>query len=185
MTFFKKNFQLLRESRGLTLDDVAAACKCTKQTVQKWEKHPSLKPRPAKIPALCKILNCLESDLVHYGPVEKAMIDYNSKAEAVKSLLFGADVFDQIADIQRAVQRRDTLSKKDPNFAAAVADENAEIQDNLRSMFQKICRQLKVADLPENAFDDFRFGLLRALIKSDLPAEAKDKALQVVESYHP
>ena len=184
MVFFKKNLKQIRESRGLTLSQVAAACDVSQSIVSRWEQEGKSCPRPAKIPALCKILNCLESDLVHYGPVEKAMIDYNSKAEAVRQLLFGADVADQIADILRAVQRRDSLSKRDPNYAAAVADENAEIQDNLRSMFQKICRSLKVADLPDNAFDDFRFGLLRALIKSDLPAEAKDKALQVVESYH-
>ena len=67
MIFDKNKFRELREARGLTLNDIARECGCSKQTVQKWEKHPTLKPRPAKIPVLAKLLNCTESDLAIHG----------------------------------------------------------------------------------------------------------------------
>ena len=63
MIFYKDRFRSLRESRGLTLDDVAVACNVSKQTVQKWEKHVTLKPRPSKIDKIAHVLNCDVSDL--------------------------------------------------------------------------------------------------------------------------
>lgn len=183
MIFFKTKFHQLREARGLTLNDIARECKCSKQTVQKWEKHPTLKPRPAKIPVLAKLLHCSENELAQYGPFEKALDSLNEESEQIKGLLFGADVGDEINNIRRSVQWREDLSERDPNYASLLADENAEIQENLCSMFRKISRALNVADLPEDALDDFRFGLLRALIKSDMSPEEKNKALQIVEKF--
>ena len=84
MIFNKKKFQQLREARGLTLDDIAAACGCSKQTVQKWEKHPYLKPKSNRIPQLASILHCKESDLAQYGPIEKAMDDLNKEDEILR-----------------------------------------------------------------------------------------------------
>ena len=183
MVFFKKRFLQLREARGLTLDDVALACGCSKQTVQKWEKHPSLKPRPAKIPVLAKLLHCEESDLAKYGPFEKALDSVNEESAQLRNLLFGADVSEEVRQIRAALARRGELSKRDPNYETTFAEENAEIRDNLRLMFQKLCRCLNVADLPENALDDFRFGLLRSLIKSEMSPKDKETALKIVEKY--
>ena len=184
MIFFKSKFKELREARGLTLDQVAAACDVSKQTVQKWEKHKTLKPRPAKIPKLAALLRCEVSDLAKFGgPLEKALDAQNEEAEEIRKLLFGADVAEEINQIRRACQRRNDVSKKDPNYAAILAEENAEIQENLRSMFRKIGRALKVADFPQDAKNDFRFGLLRVLIKSDMSAVDKETALRLVEEF--
>ena len=184
MIFYKEKFKEIRENRGVTLKQISIACDVTEATVQRWEKHPTLKPRPAKIPKLAAFLGCNESDLCKFGgPLEKALDAQNEEAEEIRSLLFGADVADEIGQIRRAVARRDEVSKKDPNYAAIVAEENAEIQENLRSMFRKIGRALKVADFPQNAKDDFRFGLLRALIKSDMAAVDKETALRLVEEF--
>lgn len=67
MIFHKENFRRIREARGLTFDDIAAACGVTKQTAQKWAKHQYLKPRPDKIPKLAAILRCPESEIASYG----------------------------------------------------------------------------------------------------------------------
>ena len=183
MIFFKEKFKQIRESRGLTLKQIAIACDVKEATVQRWEKHATLKPRPAKIPKLAAFLDCQESDLAQYGPVEKALDAVNEEAEQLQNLLFGADVADEVRQIRSAVYRRDDLTPRDPNYETEVAEENAEIRENLHSMFQKFCRHLKVADLPEGALDDFKFGLLRALIKSDIAPEDKDKALKIVENF--
>ena len=115
--------------------------------------------------------------------MEKALDAVNEEAEQLQNLLFGADVADEVRQIRSAVYRRDDLTPRDPNYETEVAEENAEIRENLHSMFQKFCRHLKVADLPEGALDDFKFGLLRALIKSDIAPEDKDKALKIVENF--
>jgi len=67
MIFFKKKFQQIRESRGLTLKQVANACDVAEATVQKWEKRSNYQPRPDKIPKLAALLHCQESDLAQYG----------------------------------------------------------------------------------------------------------------------
>jgi len=67
MKFNKAKFKELREKRGLTLDEIAKKCKVSKQTVQKWEKHPTLQPLPKKILMLYKILNCKAGELADYG----------------------------------------------------------------------------------------------------------------------
>ena len=183
MIFFKTKFHQLREARGLTLNNIARECKCSKQTVQKWEKHPTLKPRPAKIPVLAKLLHCSENELAQYGPFEKALDSLNERHEQIQNMLFGADVGDEIDMIERALDSRDRISSSDPDYENELAEENAEIRENLHSIFRKMSRALNVADLPEDALDDFRFGLLRALIKSDMSPEEKNKALQIVEKF--
>ena len=184
MIFYKDKFKKIRESRGLTLKEIATACDVTESTVQKWEKHPTLKPRPAKIPKLAALLRCAESDLARYGgPTERALDCLNERHEQIQNILFGADVGGEIDNIARAGDRRDRISPRDPNRDAAIAEENAEIRENLRIMFKKISRCLKVAEPPESAIDDFKFGLLRALIKSDMAPEDKDKALKIVENF--
>lgn len=184
MIFYKDKFKQIRESRGLTLNQIAIACGVKEATVQRWEKHPTLKPRPAKIPKLAAILRCQESDLARYGgPLEKSLDALNERDEQIREMLFGADVADEIGLIERALDSRSRISSRDPNREAELAEENAETRENLYSMFRKLSRQLQVADLPENALDDFKFGLLRALIKSDMAPADKDKALKIVENF--
>lgn len=183
MVFFKEKFKIYRESAGLTQKQVAVAIDVTDAAVCGWEKGTNV-PRPKRIKKLAALFGCEESDLVQFdGPLEKALDAQNEEAEEIRKLLFGADVAEEINQIRRAVARREDVSKKDPNYAAIVAEENAEIQENLRSMFRKIGRALKVADFPQNAKDDFRFGLLRALIKSDMAAVDKETALRLVEEF--
>lgn len=67
MIFDKNKFRELREAKGLTMEEVAEACGVSKPTVQRWEKKPNFQPLPKKIPMLCKILNCRESDLAIHG----------------------------------------------------------------------------------------------------------------------
>ena len=179
MIFYKNKFQELKEARGLTFDDIAAACGVTKQTAQKWAKHLYLQPRPNKIPKLAAALHCKESDLAQYGPLEKAMDSLNERHERVRDLLFGADVGDEIDNITRARADREELRAGDPERA----EDDAEIRENLSSMFVKMARQLQVEELPIDALENFRFGLIRALIKTDMAAEEKEKALRIVENF--
>lgn len=183
MIFNKIKFQELRESSKLSLDDVAKACGVSKPTVQRWEKKPNFQPLPKKIPLICKALHCQESDIVKYGPMEKALDSLNERHEQIQNMLFGADVGDEIDMIERALDSRDRISSSDPDYENELAEENAEIRENLHSIFRKMSKALNVADLPEDALDDFRFGLLRALIKSDMSPEEKNKALQIVEKF--
>lgn len=67
MIFHKQKFRELRERGGISLREIAAACDVTEATVQRWEKHPTLNPRPDKISKLAKILQCEASDLAEFG----------------------------------------------------------------------------------------------------------------------
>ena len=183
MIFFRNKFKSLRESFGLTQQDVADVAGVSEAAVSGWENGTN-SPRPARIKKLAALLRCQESDLARYGgPLEKALDSMNEREEQIRAMLFGADVADEIGLIERALDSRSRISPRDPNREAELAEENAEIRENLYSMFRKLCRQLKVADLPENALDDFKFGLLRALIKSDIAPADKDKALKIVENF--
>lgn len=70
MIFDKKRFRELREAAGLTLEEIAIACDVAKSTVQKWEKHPVLQPRPRRIAKIAEVLRCEKTDLVRYGDAE-------------------------------------------------------------------------------------------------------------------
>ena len=183
MIFFKTKLKEIRESRGLTLSQVANACNVSQSMVSRWEKEGKSCPLPAKIPKLAALLHCSESDLAQFGPMEKALDSLNERHEQIQNMFFGADVGDEIDMIERALDSRDRISSSDPDYENELAEENAEIRENLHSIFRKMSRALNVADLPEDALDDFRFGLLRALIKSDMSPEEKNKALQIVEKF--
>ena len=131
MIFHKQKFKKIRENRGLTLKQISIACDVTEATVQRWEKHPTLKPRPAKIPKLAAFLGCDQLDLVQYGdPMEKALDSLNERHEQIQNMLFGADVGDEIDMIERALDSRDRISSSDPDYENELAEENAEIREN-------------------------------------------------------
>ena len=67
MIFDKEKFRALRESRGLSLEDVGRSCGVSQSIVSRWESPGKCNPRPAKIPQLAAILHCEESDLAQYG----------------------------------------------------------------------------------------------------------------------
>ena len=179
MLFFKDNFKRLREARGLTHDEIAAACHVSQSMVSRWEKKGKASPRAARIPTLAAILHCAESDLAQYGPLEKALDAVNEETETLRDLLFGADVAEEVRAIRRARADREELRAGDPERA----EDDAEIRENLSSMFIKMARQLQVEELPIDALENFRFGLIRALIKTDMAAEEKEKALRIVENF--
>ena len=176
MKFYKKKFQQLREARGLTLDDIAEACGCTKQTVQKWEKHPYLKPKPSKIPQIAAILKCKESDLAQYGPIEKAKDDLNKEDEILKKILFGADVADTIRKIHLANHRR-------YEYPEDSQEEVEEIKNNLLILFQKLASALKIEFEMINNINSFQLNLIGAFIDSDLEPESLQKVLKIVKNY--
>lgn len=179
MIFYKEKFQALRESLGLTLKEVADVCGVSEATVQKWEKRPRFQPQQKRIEQLTRILHCKESDLVKYGPLEKALDAVNEEAETLRGLLFGADVAEEVRAIRRARADREELRAGDPERA----EDDAEIRENLSSMFVKMARRLQVEELPIDALENFRFGLIRALIKTDMAAAEKEKALRIVENF--
>ena len=176
MIFFKEKFQQLRESRGLRLDDIAEACGCTKQTVQKWEKHPYLKPKPSKIPQIAAILKCNESDIVQYGPIEKAMDNPNKEDEILKKILFGADVADTIRKIQLANHRRN-------EYPEDSQEDVEEIKNNLLILFQKIASALNVEFDTVSNINSFQLNLIGALIDADLEPESLQKVLKIVKNF--
>lgn len=188
MIFNKKQFQLLREQQGLTLEEVAKACGVSKQTVQKWEKSKSLQPRPAKIPLLAQLLRCKESDIAQYGGnLELTMDQIQTESEQFKDMLLGADVENERINITSLVNHRAEEDPSDPDYETNMREYEKTIIENLLLAFQKICATLKVRELPledkqaiEDALFRFRAGIISALIASDIPAEAKDKALQIV-----
>jgi transcriptional regulator with XRE-family HTH domain len=186
MKFFKEKFVALRQSSGLTQKQVADALGVVEASVSGWENGTN-SPRPARISKLAALLHCEVADLAQFGgPLELSLDSLKERHELVKDLFFGADIGDELDNIQRALASRSDLSKKDKNYAQLQAEDNAEIVENLQRLFVKLSDRLQVRFSPGSGrgLDDFKFGLIRELIKSDLPADAKDKALQVVEKYH-
>lgn len=179
MFFDKKRFQELREKNGLSIRDVAKLCGVTNPTVQRWEKKPNFQPLPNKIPLIAAALHCDVSEIAQYGPPEKALDAVNEETETLRDLLFGADVAEEVRAIRRARADREELRASDPERA----EDDAEIRENLSSMFVKMARQLQVEELPIDALENFRFGLIRALIKTDMAAAEKEKALRIVENF--
>lgn len=57
MKFYCEKFKSIRESRGLTQDELAAKIGNTRQAIQRWEKN-KCNPKPKHIPLLAQILNC-------------------------------------------------------------------------------------------------------------------------------
>ena len=76
MIFYKEKFRQLRESRGLTHEEIGAACGVSQSIVSRWEKKGKSQPRPAKIKKIAAILQCKESDLVKYGDTDMKKITY-------------------------------------------------------------------------------------------------------------
>lgn len=178
MIFFKEKFAWFREKSGLTMKQVADACGVVESTVSSWESGTNT-PRAARIPLIAAALHCDVSELAQYGPLEKALDAVNEEMETLRDLLFGADVAEEVRAIRRARADREELRAGDPERA----EDDAEIRENLSSMFVKMARQLQVEELPIDALENFRFGLIRALIKTDMAAEEKEKALRIVENF--
>lgn len=98
MIFYKEKFRFLRESRGLTLKDVADALGVSEATVQKWEKRANFQPRPKKIEGIAKILNCKMSDICNlFDPIsEEKPFDLDEKLDYIVSN------WDKLTKIQKA-----------------------------------------------------------------------------------
>ena len=175
MIFFREKFLHLREKQGLTQKQIAHACGVAESSVCGWENGTNV-PRAARIPKLAAILHCAESDIAQYGPLENALDSINRDDAQINAILFGADVARDIRAIQLATHRR----KEYPEDSA---EESIVIYDHLNQMFHRLANVLNVSSLPENNVDDFRFGLLRALIKSDMSPEDKNTALKIVENF--
>lgn len=67
MDFFGLLFRNYRESKGLTLQEVAERVGVSKQTVSKWEKGVA-KPLPGKVKALARIIGCSVVDISDLQP---------------------------------------------------------------------------------------------------------------------
>ena len=193
MIFFKKKFQQLREAQGLTLDDIAAACGCSKQTVQKWEKHATLKPRPTKIPQLAKILHCAESDIAQYGPLEKTLDAVNEEDQHLKKM--DKQAKKQLTDLILRYMELHALDQKEMAARLNVQPSTlcAWLNPNGHGITRKHVERIKfvcgdAANVANVAGDGdsverFRNGLIGALIDSDLSPEALQIALKIVKNY--
>lgn len=74
MEFYKKAFKLLRESKGLTFEEIGKQLKVTKQAVSNWENlNKEDKPRPKRVYELAKILGCSAVDISNLKP-EKELL---------------------------------------------------------------------------------------------------------------
>ena len=56
MIFYKEKFRQLRESRGLTHEEIGAACGVSQSIVSRWEKKGKSQPKPAKIKKIAAIM---------------------------------------------------------------------------------------------------------------------------------
>ena len=80
MKFYAENFKRLRESAGMTQDEIAKKLNVTKQVVCMWERS-GKKPDYAKIPELIGLLKCECSDICDLAVKEES--DYDSLIYAV------------------------------------------------------------------------------------------------------
>jgi len=67
MEFYHKNFQRLREGRGLTLAEIGDSLQVAKQTVQKWDKG-KVRPHIKRIREIAKLLQCSVYDISNIQP---------------------------------------------------------------------------------------------------------------------
>jgi transcriptional regulator with XRE-family HTH domain len=68
MIFFKEKFRAIRESHGLTLEDVARACGVSQSIVSRWEQKGKSQPRPARIKALAALFHCSPEEFADFEP---------------------------------------------------------------------------------------------------------------------
>jgi len=88
MIFYKDKFREIRERLGLTLEDVASACGVSKQTVQKWEKHEYLKPKPSRIQKIAVLFRCSPEEFSDFEHGERR----SRRLSAEELALSGANV---------------------------------------------------------------------------------------------
>lgn len=73
MLFYNELFKKIRESKGMTLEEIGQKVGVTKQTVQKWEAGIA-KPRPGKVYAMAKVFGVSAVDISDLRP-EKWLVD--------------------------------------------------------------------------------------------------------------
>ena len=113
MIFYKEKFRQLRESRGLTHEEIGAACGVSQSMVSRWEKKGKSQPRSAKIKKIAAILQCKESDLVKYGDTDLIlenddMLPPENTSQIVEELAL--KIHDKAQE--RALLRKDCLKAK-------------------------------------------------------------------------
>ncbi len=67
MEFYHKNFQRLREGRGLTLAEIGDALQVAKQTVQKWDKG-KVRPHIKRVREIARLMRCSVYDISDIQP---------------------------------------------------------------------------------------------------------------------
>lgn len=175
MRFLKRNFMMIRHQRNKTLEDIALALGISKQTVSKWEKHPTLQPRMSKIPKLADFLGCKETDLIEYdGVLEKHLVAVSEEEELQKKVFFGADLSDELRVLKLALAARSSGS--DPEV-------EKDIGDALRMLFVKFAKFLQVKDFSVDEFEGYRYSLIGKLIDSDLDPVSMQKVLKIIKNF--
>ena len=139
MLFYKEAFRILRESRGLTFEEIGKQLGVSKQSVSNWENlNKTDRPRPKRIYELAKILGCSAIDISDLKPEYE--IDQLSHEAISKS--FG-ERLKEIREKKKITQAE--LAKKTGIKQSAISSyENDKYMPNIENL-RAICNALSVS----------------------------------------
>lgn len=200
MIFYKEKFRQLRESRGLTHEEIGAACGVSQSIVSRWEKKGKSQPRPAKIKKIAAILQCKESDLVKYGdtdtpeppPVNKLLF-YRERSGITRSQLakkIGVEEyiieawenFSQTYDSNFDSLIQDALGLSDEQMLEINSDvfTIANQMNNAKREYRALLRGESFRTINNAYAEAFRKKAIETIITLDIEPSAKDAVLQVI-----
>lgn len=139
MLFYKEAFRILRESRGLTFEEIGKQLGVSKQSVSNWENlNKTDRPRPKRIYELAKILGCSAIDISDLKPeYEIAQLSHEAISKS-----FG-ERLKEIREKKKITQAE--LAKKTGIKQSAISSyENDKYMPNIENL-RAICNALSVS----------------------------------------
>lgn len=123
-SMFSQNLRTLRESSGLTQDDLSERIGISRVSISTWESKGKTPRKQETIDALCDVLNCTERDLFGFadGYYAKSIGISNNAIEPGSDFITSAPVVGQIA-------------AGDPNAAIEMTDETHDLPSHVRKRF--------------------------------------------------
>lgn len=171
--------------KGYTINAFATKFEFTQQSLSAWLKG-EYNPKPASVRRLAKALDCEITDIAEYsGNLEKVFDEIDADREKYNSMFFGADIYDNVKDIENQLEVKKELSPSSPEYKEC----NQRITGNLMSMWQKATKKLNVEDAPvsyivaiEEALFKYQTQIKDAVMVSDkIDADVKIKVYNIIK----
>ena len=131
--------------KGYTINAFASEFGFTQQSLSAWLKG-EYNPKPASVRRLANALKCEITDIAEYtGNLEQVFDEIDSER------FWGADIYDNLTELDRLLNQRKSLNKNDFNYYNDLQEVNFNIKSERNKIFQAISESLGIHN-PEDHF---------------------------------